>query len=139
MCNVNEILNDLIKIIDKVNEEYENSKNELAKLDKMRSDILHLIENKDNFNAAEGYKYSKALQFICKERRIVKNKMEVLRSLRDKTKLNNNSIKDSANSCISILNKKKEISSKGIESYTSKILNLSGGDVLENVKLILNK
>lgn len=139
MSNVNLMINDLIEIINKVNNEYDNYKNELAKLDKMKSDVLHIIESKDNMNAAEGYKYSKALQLICKERRSVKNELSAMQYLITKTKLNNNSIKDTANNCIDVLNKKNALSSKGIEVYTSRVLDLSGGDVLENVKFILNK
>lgn len=139
MSNANSILNDLIEMINKVNDEYNYYKSELGKLDRMRSDILHLIESKDNMNVVQGYKYSKALQLICKERRSVKNNLSAITHLMHKTKLDNNSIKNTAEHCISILNEKNEISNKGIESYTSRIVDVVNSDVLESVKDILNK
>jgi hypothetical protein len=48
---------------------------ELSRVDKMQSDVLHIIEFL-NFNASEGFKFSKMLQVIRKARRKIKNRME---------------------------------------------------------------
>ncbi|UUV46565.1 hypothetical protein [Bacillus phage vB_BanS-Thrax3] len=49
--------------------------NELKRADAMRQDILHMIELY-NFNASEGYKFSKMLQIVSKARRRIKDRME---------------------------------------------------------------
>lgn len=50
-------------------------KDELYRIDWMRNDVLHIIELM-NFNAVEGYKFSKMLQIILKARRKVKDRMQ---------------------------------------------------------------
>lgn len=49
-------------------------RDELYRIDQMRNDVLHIVELM-NFNAVEGYKFSKMLQVILKARRKVKDRL----------------------------------------------------------------
>lgn len=70
-------INDLSNTIQTLLSEKNNLVNSLREVDGKEQDILHYIEF-NKFNAAEGYKLSKKLQDIRKERRIIKNKIDVI-------------------------------------------------------------
>jgi len=48
---------------------------ELSRVDKMQSDVLHIIELM-NFNAVEGYNFAKMLQVIRQARRRIKDRID---------------------------------------------------------------
>lgn len=61
--------------MDLCKETHEELMQELARIDAMQQDVLHIIELM-NFNAVEGYKFSKMLQIIRIARRKIKNRLE---------------------------------------------------------------
>lgn len=70
-------INDLSNTIQTLLSEKDNLVNSLSEVDGKEQDVLHYIEF-NKFNAAEGYKLSKKLQDIRKERRIIKNKIDTI-------------------------------------------------------------
>ena len=70
-------INDLSNTIQTLLSEKDNLVNSLSEVNGKEQDILHYIEF-NKFNAAEGYKLSKRLQNIRKERRIIKNKIDII-------------------------------------------------------------
>lgn len=70
-------INDLSNTIQILLSEKDNLVNSLSEVNGEEQDILHYIEF-NKFNAAEGYKLSKRLQNIRKERRIIKNKIDII-------------------------------------------------------------
>lgn len=70
-------INDLSNTIQTLLSEKDNLVNSLSEVNGKEQDILHYIEF-NKFNAAEGYKLSKKLQDIRKERRIIKNKIDII-------------------------------------------------------------
>lgn len=50
-------------------------KTELSNIDQLKTDIDHIIEM-GTFDASNGYKLSKKLQEVLKQRRVIKNELE---------------------------------------------------------------
>lgn len=82
MCKAINIIEQLINSIKETDEEYAKLNKELSRLDMMQQDVLHLIESDIKFNAAEGYFYAKKLQEIRIARRLIKNELQPIISLR---------------------------------------------------------
>ncbi|MET3700170.1 hypothetical protein SAMN05877753_1235 [Bacillus oleivorans] len=61
---------------------YEHCEEELRKVEQEIQDLLHAIEL-SNFNASTGYQLSKQLQKARKDRRRLKNELELLDSIKE--------------------------------------------------------
>lgn len=68
--------------MDLTQETFEELSSELARVDAMEQDVLHIIEFM-SFNAVEGYKFSKMLQIIRQARRKIKNRFEERTALKN--------------------------------------------------------
>lgn len=77
-------------------------RDELYRVDQMRNDVLHIIELM-NFNAVEGYKFSKMLQIILKARRKIKDRIEERQQIRSLIDVYQASFKDKLESSIKCL------------------------------------
>ncbi|MGL5717119.1 MAG: hypothetical protein ACRCX2_29145 [Paraclostridium sp.] len=138
MCKAKELALELESVVLRIQDEFKESTKELQRLDLMKEDVLHHMEN-NNFNANQGYKYAKALQVISKERRIVKNEYVVLHSLNQRIESLNDKILKVASNTLKQHKKVKHIYSKGHDAYTPRIIkSLDKNDVLNQVIEILN-
>lgn len=86
MCKAKEYVNQLKEISESIQNDVNQLHRKLTKLEGMQQDILHMIEN-DSFNAAEGYFYAKKLQDIRRERREIKNEIEIMSYLKSTPKI----------------------------------------------------
>ncbi|MEW9093719.1 MAG: hypothetical protein AB2417_01445 [Clostridiaceae bacterium] len=77
MCRPVEIIEQIIKSCDELEDLFKESTAKLSLLDRMQQDVLHAIEG-NNFNAYHGYLYAKKLQEIRKERRTVKKQINLI-------------------------------------------------------------
>jgi len=82
MCKAKELSNNLLFLLDQIEKECKNYTKNYSQHDLMIEDILHKIEF-DKFNAYEGYMLCKQLQNIRQERRIIKDELEPLQSLKN--------------------------------------------------------
>lgn len=85
MCIANQITNEFENLFEKIEDEFNRLNKELSKLDKLQSDILHIIEN-GGYNASEGYKLCKSLTDIRQTRRLIKNEIDPLRVFKQSIK-----------------------------------------------------
>lgn len=136
--NARSLAMELENIVLKIDEAYEESKNEMSRLDLMRQDVLHYIEG-NTFNASEGYKYSKALQLISKERRQLKYEHEELELLRARTHRYSKQILKSAEETRTISMQNDIKRENGYRQYKPRVLgSLDKNDILNQVLQILN-
>lgn len=61
---------------------YEHNEEALKKVDEEIQDLLHVLEL-GTFNASEGYKLAKEIQKLRKERRILKDEMELFKPIKE--------------------------------------------------------
>lgn len=80
--SVEDILKLILKFFQETDKRQEELKNKLSVWDIKQQEILHYIEN-HNLNAAESCKLIKLLKNIRSERRIIKDEMDVIRSVKD--------------------------------------------------------
>ena len=80
--SVEDILKLILKFFQETDKRLEELKNKLSVWDIKQQEILHYIEN-HNLNAAESCKLIKLLKNIRSERRIIKDEMDVIRSVKD--------------------------------------------------------
>lgn len=81
MCKAIEYTNQLIEIYDNIENDFNTLKQELSQVDLYQQDILHIIES-TNFNASEGYKLAKMIKDAREKRRVIKNELEPMQSLK---------------------------------------------------------
>jgi len=74
-------------------------KNELLRTERMRQDVLHIIELL-NFNASEGYNFAKMLQVISRARRKIKDRIEEREVVKELVKKYDSDFKDILESTI---------------------------------------
>lgn len=86
MCKASEYLNQLDSIVRNIDREYSRVSKKQQEYDLMLSDHYHKIETA-NFNACEGYYLTKELQEILRKRRVIKDELARLNSLRDGIKI----------------------------------------------------
>ncbi|WP_311078071.1 hypothetical protein [Paenibacillus polymyxa] len=72
--------NVIAQTIDDISNNYEKLKRLISEYDIRVSQIYHEIETK-NLNASEGFKKYKELQFVLRERRVVKHEFSSMRAL----------------------------------------------------------
>ncbi len=80
--SVEDILKLVLKFFQETDKRLEELKNKLSVWDIKQQEILHYIEN-HNLNAAESCKLIKLLKNIRSERRIIKDEMDIIRSVKD--------------------------------------------------------
>lgn len=80
--SVEDILKLILKFFQETDKRLEELKNKLSVWDIKQQEILHYIEN-HNLNAAESCKLIKLLKNIRSERRIIKDEMDIIRSVKD--------------------------------------------------------
>ena len=134
MC-VKDLVLELERIMDKIEKANEEIKNEKSRIDLLREDLLHFIEN-DTFNASQGYKYAKALQKIQNERRTINTEFHTLQGLTARLKPIRKAIKCTTKK----VNKFENLMELGMDAYSPRILkSASGDDILNKVINILNE
>ena len=79
--NAAEVLASFNRFLVDVVTRYESNQQMITDCDRKSSDLLHLIELKDNMNASEGYKTYRKLASVRRERRICKNENELLSAI----------------------------------------------------------
>jgi len=95
MCKAQKYITQLTDIMNDIEADYQQLIESVSTQDKIRSDILHEIENTDGkFDMYAGYLFAKALYNNSEQRRTVKNELENMATLRISTeshlkKLNN--------------------------------------------------
>jgi hypothetical protein len=107
MCKAKEYTNQLTDILNNIGKDYNYYIQENRKTDLMIQDVLHKIEF-DNFNAAEGYCLAKQIKDIRNDRRIYKNELETLQSLKMQLSPVMNTVKEVKNNIIKLEKKQKE-------------------------------
>jgi len=99
MCKATEYLKELDVLVNNINKEFNILSKKQSEYDTKLSEYYHQIENA-NFNACEGYKLTKQLQQLLRKRRIVKDELFRLNSLRQTLNIvamNNSIIKSKKN------------------------------------------
>lgn len=81
MCLASKYLNQLENVAKGIEDDYKTLSMKQSEYDSRISEIYHKIEV-SNFNACEGYYYSKQLQDLLRKRRIIKDEMNRLDSLK---------------------------------------------------------
>lgn len=139
MSRAYELVSKLQDVLDEIESETKRLTNENSKLDVMREDVLHLIEN-SSLNANQGYKCSKALQLISKERRIIKVESELMRSLYDRVESCKPTIQDAKTKLENKTAEKVKMVERGASSYTPRIISsLDRDEILNNVVKLLTE
>lgn len=138
MC-VKELALELENVLNKIENTYEYFSNEQSRLDLLREDVLHFIEN-DTFNASQGYKYAKALQKIQNERRIISDEFKAIQILRERIKPMQDKIQKATSSTIKSVDKNESIRELGMDAYNPRILkSINMDDILNKVVCILSE
>jgi hypothetical protein len=88
VCKAKELSDSLMSLLNQVEKECNSQVKNYSQYDLMTEDLLHRIEL-GTFNASEGYMLCKKLQTIRQERRIVKDELEPLQSLRNILQITN--------------------------------------------------
>jgi hypothetical protein len=88
MCLASKYLNQLDEVAKGIENDYKKLSKKQSEYDLQISELYHKIETA-NFNACEGYYFSKQLQEILRKRRTIKNELVRLNSLRDTLNLRN--------------------------------------------------
>lgn len=78
MCKALSYSEQLSNVISSARDDFDSLNNRLSVLDKMQQDILHKIENTNSIDLYEGWKLTKSLQEIRRERRKIKNELETM-------------------------------------------------------------
>lgn len=81
---MNEAIDYIVKIkqiIEDVNSEFTKLNSQLQRHDLIECDILHMLEQQDKLSAVKGYKYAKLLKDNRNQRRLVKNELDMIKSL----------------------------------------------------------
>lgn len=78
MCKALSYSEQLSNVINSARDDFDSLNNRLSLLDKMQQDILHKIENTNSIDLYEGWKLTKSLQEIRRERRKIKNELETM-------------------------------------------------------------
>lgn len=81
MCKASQYLNELDSIVRNIDRDYSRLSKKQSEYDLLLSDQYHKIELA-NFNACEGFYLTKQLQEILRKRRVIKDEMLRLESLR---------------------------------------------------------
>ena len=81
MCLASKFISEMQSIADRINVEFDKLSKLNSQLDKEISGIYHRIEQ-SNFNAYEGWLFSKELQIALRKRREVKHEISRLHTLR---------------------------------------------------------
>lgn len=81
MCVAKEYSSILIKLYEEIEHDYQRYCEEQSEYDKSLNNMLHKLES-ETFSASTGYKMAKEIKEIMMRRRIVKNEVEALTSLR---------------------------------------------------------
>lgn len=138
MC-VKDLVLELESIMNKIEKKNEELKSEKSRIDSIRNDLLHFIEN-DTFNASQGYKYAKALQKIQNERRIIGYELRAIQASKSKLRPLQGSIKEATRCTIKNINKFENLTELGTDSYNPRILkSANGDDILNQIIDILNE
>ena len=138
MC-VKELALELEGVLNKIDKAFQDIKSEKSRLDLLREDILHFLED-DNFNASQGYQYAKALQKIQNERRIVSNEYYAIQALKDKIRPVRDKIQQATSLTINRVNKREQLRRLGEEAYNPRILKSTNkDDILNQVVYILSE
>lgn len=109
MCKASKYLNELDNLVKSIDQDYELLSKKQSYYDSMVAEHYHKIENM-NFNACEGYYLTKQLQEILRKRRIVKD--ELARLLTLKQTLNIRKVHNTINHSKQCINKAKKKSEK---------------------------
>ena len=96
MCIASKFINELQSMSDRIKNELEKMNKLQSRYDKEISNLYHKIEL-NNFNAAEGYYFSKDLQTILRKRRMVKLEIQKLTSLQHTVNIHSLPIKAKSN------------------------------------------
>ena len=138
MC-VKELALELECVLNKIDKAYEDIKSEKRRLDLLREDILHFLED-DTFNASQGYKYAKAIQKIQNERRTISNEFYAIQALSDKIRPIRNRVQQAASLTIDRVNKCERLRELGVDAYNPRVLKSANkDDILNQVVCILNE
>nr|WP_195966860.1 hypothetical protein [uncultured Lachnoclostridium sp.] len=78
MCKALSYSEQLSNVINSARDDFDSLNNRLSLLDKMQQDILHKIENTNSIDLYEGWKLTKSLQEIRRERRKIKDELETM-------------------------------------------------------------
>lgn len=78
MCKALSCSEQLSNVISSARDDFDSLNHRLSVLDKMQQDILHTIENTNSIDLYEGWKLTKSLQEIRRERRKIKNELETM-------------------------------------------------------------
>jgi hypothetical protein len=88
MCLASKYLNQLNEVAKGIEDDYKKLSMKQSEYDISISELYHKIEA-SNFNACEGYYFSKQLQELLRKRRAIKNEIVRLNSLKDTLNLRN--------------------------------------------------
>lgn len=136
--NAKDLAIELENVILKINDQYNETVKEESRIDSIRDDIFHHIEN-NTFNASQGYKYTKALQLIAKERRVIKQERATLQCLQNSLSPMQNKILDISKKAINIYEIKNKQIERGSEGYSPRVIkSIDKNDILNQVLQILN-
>jgi hypothetical protein len=97
MCLASKYLNQLDNVVKGIESDHNKLFSKLSEYDSLISELYHKVEV-SNFNACEGYYYSKQLQELLRKRRVIKDEISRLNTLKQtlnlksalpKSKINN--------------------------------------------------
>lgn len=134
MCKALNYSEQLSNVISNVRDDFDSLNHRLSVLDKMQQDILHTIENTSSIDLYEGWKLTKSLQEIRRERRKIKDELETMVILiRDlgHLKKTENKVKQKDTE----LNNRLKKTNKG---YKMRVLKSSGDILVQTHSKVLN-
>ena len=135
MSKACELTNSLDKILSEIDAELQRQSDECSRIDGLREDLLHLIEN-TSLNAYQGYQCAKALQLVSQKRRFIKNELQLLESLKARVSPIRK-IKDKMDAKKQV---QDELVTKGILAYTPRIITeLDKDTILDTVQQLLHE
>lgn len=135
MCKTLELLGDLEAVVTQMHTHIKGLRTRQVDVDLMRTDIEHQLENHE-VSSANAYNLAKAFHLLSKERRVLKDEIEIMQNILDSVNNGFGHISHYKNTKQKDYNFRKELRDKGSEAYKPRKLDLTS-NVLEQVKSYL--
>lgn len=135
MCKTLELLGDLEAVVTEMHLHIKELRTRQVDVDLMRTDIEHQLENNE-VTATNAYNLAKSFHLLSKERRVIKDEIEIMQNILDSVNNGFGHISHYKNTKEKEYNFKKGLRDRGSDAYNPRRLNLDS-NVLEQVKSYL--
>lgn len=137
MCKTLELLEELEEVITQMHLHIKEMRTKQIDIDLMRTDIEHQLENHE-VNPTSAYNLAKSFHLLSKERRVLKDEIEIMQNILDSVSNGFGHISHYKMAKYKEYEFRKGLREKGTDSYKPRKLDLNS-NVLEQVKVFLEE